>query len=142
MSGQPAAPNPRWHVLGKRTATSPWQVVGDVHAPDAELALLLAKESFFRHREGVRLGVTPRDAAHPAEPGAGLEVRHELEPADLMEPATDKSYRLQTGYAGLGRKRRAAAERVRSAGLRIDRPRPANLREDSAAARAPGVERG
>jgi ring-1,2-phenylacetyl-CoA epoxidase subunit PaaB len=106
----------RWEVLGKRTHEDPWTVVGGVVAPDRDLALLLAKESFFRHGEGVDLAVVRASDIHrfPAP--------------ELMEPATDKSYRMQAGYAGLGRKRRAAHEQVARDGLTIDRPRPEDKR--------------
>ena len=104
---------PRWEVLGRRRAGADWEPVGVVHAPDVELALLLAKESFFRHEEGVALAVS-RD---------GL-VR-ELE---LTEFATDKTYRLQRGYTGLGEKRRRAAARARDAGAVRAHRRPDDLR--------------
>lgn len=103
-------------MLGRRRAGDGWEPVGEVHAPDAELALLLAKESFFRHGEGVDLAVA-RDG----------EFRT-LEDPSLLEFATDKDYRLQRGYTGLGDKRRRAAARAQAAGAVRDHPRPADLR--------------
>ena len=82
----------RWEVLGKRTPDDPWTVVGGVIAPDRDLALLLAKESFFRHGEGIDLAVV-----------RAADI-HRFGDPDLMTPATDKSYRTQAGYAGLGEK--------------------------------------
>jgi ring-1,2-phenylacetyl-CoA epoxidase subunit PaaB len=106
----------RWEVLGKRTHDDPWTVVGGVIAPDRDLALLLAKESFFRHGEGVDLAVVRASDIHRfAEP-------------DLMTPSTDKSYRMQSAYAGLGEKRRAAHEKIQQSGLVVDRPRPEDKR--------------
>jgi len=106
----------RWTVLARRRAGSDWEPVGEVHAPDEEMAVLLAKESFFRHGEGVDLAVT-RDGAFRA-----------LGDPDLLAFATDKSYKLQHGYTGLGSKRRRAAARVAALGARIDRPRPEDRR--------------
>jgi 1,2-phenylacetyl-CoA epoxidase PaaB subunit len=106
----------RWTVLGRRRATDDWEPVGEVHAPDEDMAVLLAKESFFRHGEGVDLAVR-----------RGERFRALGDPA-LLTFATDKSYKLQHGYTGLGGKRRRAAERVAALGARIDRPRPQDRR--------------
>ncbi|MPZ71981.1 MAG: hypothetical protein GEU74_01915 [Nitriliruptorales bacterium] len=106
----------RWEVFGKRTLDDPWTSVGAVHAPDREMALLLAKESFFRHGEGVDFAVVR------------LDDLHVFGRPDLLEFATDKSYRLQSGYTGMGDKRRRAIDMAREAGAVIDRPRPADKR--------------
>lgn len=105
----------RWEVFGKRTSEDAWSSVGAVHAPDEEMALLFAKESFFRHGEGVDFAVVRTRDFHSCGDG------------ELLEFHTDKSYKLQKGYP-LGDKRRRAAERARAAGLVIDRRRPADLR--------------
>lgn len=105
----------RWEVFGKRTANDAWQAVGAVHAPDEEMALLFAKESFFRHGEGVDFAVVrTRDL-------------HVFGQPDLLAFHTDKDYKLQKGYP-LGEKRRRAAARVRELGAVIDRPRPEDKR--------------
>ncbi len=106
----------RWEVFGKRTPDDPWTSVGAVHAPDREMALILAKESFFRHGEGVDFAVVRLDDIHV------------FGRPDLLEFATDKSYKLQTGYTGMGDKRRRAYELARQAGAVIDRPRPSDKR--------------
>ncbi|MBA2528561.1 MAG: hypothetical protein H0V19_01125 [Euzebyales bacterium] len=106
----------RWEVLGKRTPDDPWTSVGAVHAPDVQMALLLAKESFFRHGEGVDFAVVRLTDIHP--------FGHR----DMLTFATDKSYRLQSGYTGMGDKRRRAAARAAEAGAVIDRPRPVDKR--------------
>ena len=106
----------RWMVLGRRTWEDPLTEVGEVHAPDAEAATLLARDCFFRHGEGVDYAVVRAD-----------EVRHCPDP-DALRFATDKSYKLQSGYTGLGQKRRRVAELCRALGLVRDRPRPADLR--------------
>jgi 1,2-phenylacetyl-CoA epoxidase PaaB subunit len=107
---------PRWIVSGRRKAGDDWEDVGFVHAPDLEMALLLAKESFFRHGEGVDLAVA-RDGESAA-----------LGDPDLLTFATDKTYKLQRGYTGLGDKRRRALARARSAGAVRDHRRPVDLR--------------
>ena len=102
----------RWEVFGKRTADDPWTAVGAIHAPDRDMALLMAKESFFRHGEGVDFAVVR------------LADIHVFGRPDMLAFATDKTYKLQTGYSGMGAKRRKAAEQARAAGSVIDRPRP------------------
>lgn len=102
----------RWMVLGRRTWEDTLVEVGEVHAPDADLALLLARDAFFRHGEGVDYAVVRAE-----------EVRHCPDPAAL-EFATDKSYKLQAGYTGLGAKRRRVAELARSLGLVREQARP------------------
>ena len=106
----------RWEVLGRRRPGDGWEPVGVVHAPDTEMALLLAKESFFRHGEGVDLAVTRDGELVP------------LGDPDLLTFATDKSYKLQRGYTGLGRKRRLAQDRARAAGDIREHQRPVDLR--------------
>jgi ring-1,2-phenylacetyl-CoA epoxidase subunit PaaB len=107
---------PRWEVSGRRRHGDDWEPVGYVHAPDAEMALLLAKESFFRHGEGVDLAV--------AKDG---EFRVLGDP-ELLEFATDKTYKLQRGYTGLGDKRRRAIARAMAAGAVRPHRRPPDLR--------------
>src|SRR3712207_4503691 len=107
---------PRWEVLGRRRPDDDWDPVGIVHAPDVEMALLLAKEAFFRHGEGVDLAVS-RAGTFRA-----------LGDPDLLTFATDKTYKLQRGYTGLGGKRRRAVARARAAGAAPSHARPPDLR--------------
>lgn len=107
----------RWDVQGRRTDRDGWQPVGQVHAPDQAMALLLARDAFFRHGEGIDLAVshdggTPMPLARP----------------DLLTFATDKTYKLQRGYTGMGEKRARAVRRAARAGQTVDRPRPPDLR--------------
>ena len=106
----------RWEVFGKRTLDDPWTSVGAVHAPDRDMALLLAKESFFRHGEGVDFAVVRIDDIHA------------FGKPDYLEFATDKTYKLQAGYSGMGDKRRRAHAAAQEAGAVIDRPRPSDKR--------------
>jgi hypothetical protein len=49
-----------WDVLGKRSTDDDFVVVGGIKAPDVEMALLLARETHFRHKEGVAYAVRRR----------------------------------------------------------------------------------
>ena len=104
-----------WDVLGKRTEADGFVVVGAVKAPDAELALLLARETHFRHKEGVAYAVRER----------GSEELHvgTYESAEIGG-VTDRSYRRQEAYAGVGAKLKRVANELAERGLRIDAPRP------------------
>jgi 1,2-phenylacetyl-CoA epoxidase PaaB subunit len=124
-----------WEVLGKRTSGDDWAVVGGVKAPDAEMALVLARETHFRHKEGVAYAVRRRgdDALHVG--GYAPEAIGGL---------TDHSYRRQEAYAGVGGKHKRISREMEALGLRIDRPRPPvgrtrppTRREPSAAAEGP-----
>ena len=115
-----------WDVLGKRKESDELVVVGGVKAPDAEMALLLARETHFRHKEGVEYAVRRRGQE---------EVHRGPYGGDALGGLTDRSYRTQQAYAGVGGKLKRVAELMTERGLRIDRPRPAPG-EGAAAARA------
>ena len=104
-----------WDVLGKRTEDDELVVVGGVKAPDAEMALLLARETHFRHKEGVAYAVRRRGEE---------EVHVGPYEAAVLGGVTDHSYRRQQAYAGVGGKLKKIAERLAEQGIRIDRPRP------------------
>jgi ring-1,2-phenylacetyl-CoA epoxidase subunit PaaB len=64
--------------------------VGSVHAPDAEIALRHARDTYTRRMEGVSLWVIPSasiTASDPADDGA------------MFDPAADKIYRHPTFYS-------------------------------------------
>jgi phenylacetate-CoA oxygenase PaaH subunit len=67
--------------------------VGSVNASDTRMALVLAKECFFRREHPSDLWVVRRDDLHP------------LHETDVLEPGTDKSYRSIEAYKGLAKKR-------------------------------------
>ena len=104
-----------WDVLGKRTDADEFVVVGGVKAPDASMALLLARETHFRHKEGVAYAVRRRgdDRVHE-----GPYDR------DAIGGVTDRSYRRQEAYAGVGAKLKRVSKAMADRGLAIDRPRP------------------
>jgi 1,2-phenylacetyl-CoA epoxidase PaaB subunit len=117
---------PVWDVLGKRTEDDEFVVVGGVKAPDADVALLLARETHFRHKEGVAYAVRRR--------GADDIVVGPYE-AKVLGGVTDRSYRRQEAYAGVGGKLKRVSAEMSKRGLRIDLPRPPVLRSPSHAER-------
>jgi 1,2-phenylacetyl-CoA epoxidase PaaB subunit len=124
-----------WDVLGKRTQDGELEVVGSIKAPDLDLALLLAKETHFRHKEGVAYAVRRR---------GDEEVHAGHYDAELLGGLTDRSYRRQDGYTGVGAKLKRIHEEMAARGLVIDRPRPKPgrvppvVREDARARAAAG----
>lgn len=75
-------------VFRQDTKNDPHVHVGDVHATDAEMALVLAKEQFARRDPCVNLWVAPYSRI-----GATA-----YDDADIFEPSTDKSYRFGGSY--------------------------------------------
>lgn len=61
---------------------------GNVVAPDAEMALLYAREFYGRRQESQRIWVVPREAI--------AEIN---DPDILHPPAVDRSYRNSSGYS-------------------------------------------
>lgn len=62
--------------------------VGSVHAPNADIALLFAKEQYARRMKCVNLWVTRTSHITASK----------YEDSDMFEPAFDKSYREAYGY--------------------------------------------
>ncbi len=104
-----------WDVLGKRSPDDEFVVVGGIKAPDLAMALLLARETHFRRKEAVAYAVRRR----------GEDELH-VGPFDgeTMGGVTDRSYRRQEGYVGVGAKLRRIREQLAERGMVIDRPRP------------------
>jgi 1,2-phenylacetyl-CoA epoxidase PaaB subunit len=107
---------PVWEVLGKRTDEDPFAVVGGVKAPDVEMALLLARETHFRHKEGVSYAVRRR--------GEG-EIHAGAWPAEELGGVTDRSYRRQEGYVGVGAQMKRVQRQLAARGLAVRGPTPA-----------------
>lgn len=80
-------------VFQRKGATEPLVEVGTVNADDTRMALLLAKECFFRRDNPAELWVAHR------------EDLHRLEETDVLEPGSDKSYRSIEAYKGIAKKR-------------------------------------
>src|SRR5439155_17044376 len=104
-----------WDVLRKRTEEDGFVVVGAVKASDADLALLLARETHFRHKEGVGYAVRERGSE---------ELHVGTYGSSLIGGVTDRSYRRQEAYVGVGAKLKRVSHELEERGLRIDAPRP------------------
>lgn len=94
---------PVFEVFHQSKRGEPHVHVGSVHAPDAEMALMLARDQFARRLECVSLWVVPSDH---------ITATSYEDAATWFEPATDKSYREASGFrlADIGRRRGASRE--------------------------------
>ncbi len=79
---------PVYEVFHQQTRGEPHIHVGSVHAPDPEMALILAKEQYARRQACVNLWVVP----------AAAITASDYEDADMFERPLDKSYRESWGY--------------------------------------------
>jgi len=109
---------PIWDVYGKRKPDDAFEWAGSIKASDLEMALVLARETHFRHKEGVAYAVRRHGESDDGE----LHVAPY--PADVLGGVTDHSYRRQEAYAGVGGKHRRVSAMLAERGLVIDRPRP------------------
>jgi ring-1,2-phenylacetyl-CoA epoxidase subunit PaaB len=105
---------PVYEIFGRRKWDDPLAHVGAVHAPDHEAALLLVRETHFRHGEGIDYAVVKR------------EELHHLSDHSLLSHTVDQSYRRQEGYSGFREKRQQArrAAQQRGRGELQKRPVP------------------
>jgi phenylacetate-CoA oxygenase PaaH subunit len=111
-----------WEVFGRRRHEDALEHVGTLHAPDHTTALLLARETHFRHGEGVDYAVVREDQLH------------RLSDPSLLERQVDVSYRMQSGYSGFREKRQRAREAAdeRGAGHLRERPGPTGKQRSEA----------
>jgi ring-1,2-phenylacetyl-CoA epoxidase subunit PaaB len=80
---------PLWEVFVRSRGGLSHRHVGSVHAPDAEIAVRHARDTYTRRMEGISLWVVPSasiTASDPAEDGP------------MFDPAEDKIYRHPTFY--------------------------------------------
>lgn len=80
---------PLWEVFIRARTGMAHRHAGSVHAPDAEMALQAARDTYTRRGEGLSLWVVPSAAivaSDPADKGA------------MFEPTADKIYRHPTFY--------------------------------------------
>lgn len=77
-----------FEVFHQQSRGEPHVHVGSVHAPDAETAIILAKEQFSRRQACVNIWVVPAEAI----------LATAYEDADIFQHGTDKSYREAFGY--------------------------------------------
>lgn len=80
---------PLWEVFVRSKGGLSHRHVGSVHAPDCEIAIRHARDTYTRRMEGVSLWVVPSGAIQASDPAHG---------AVLFEPAEDKIYRHPTFY--------------------------------------------
>jgi ring-1,2-phenylacetyl-CoA epoxidase subunit PaaB len=80
---------PLWEVFVRSKGGLSHRHVGSVHAPDAELALRHARDTYTRRLEGVSLWVVPSAEIVASDPD---------EAGELFEPAESKIYRHPTFY--------------------------------------------
>lgn len=88
-----------FEVFHQQTRGEPHEHVGSIHAPDAEMALILAKEQFGRRPACVSFWVVPEEAITATD----------YNDADIFDHGTDKSYRESFGYETT---KRVRAQRV------------------------------
>jgi phenylacetate-CoA oxygenase PaaH subunit len=100
-----------FEVFGRRKFDDPLTHVGTVHAADVDAALLLARETHFRHNEGVDYAVVATGDVH------------RLHDPTLLERQVDDSYRQQKGYSGFREKRETARAAADARGLGHGRER-------------------
>jgi phenylacetate-CoA oxygenase PaaH subunit len=108
-----------FEVFGRRTWSSPLEHVGSLHADDERTALVLARETHFRHTEGVDFAVVRSDHLHG------------LQDPSVLERKVDHSYKLQSGISGFREKRHAAREAADGRGRGSLRERPSPNRTEN-----------
>lgn len=80
---------PLWEVFIQANPGIPHKHAGSVHAPDAEMALQNARDTYTRRSEGINIWVVPTNhivASSPDDSGS------------FFEPSNDKPYRHPTFY--------------------------------------------
>lgn len=101
-----------WEVFGQRVGAEDPQLVGSILAPDLEMALLLAREAYFRRGEGQRFAVRRR----------GSDEMHFCAADEILGGMTDRSYRRSDGYAGVGARFGRISRELKDKGLAPWRP--------------------
>ena len=80
---------PVWEVFTQKKDGDPHEHAGSVHAADAEMALLNARDVYSRRNEAISIWVVPSTAivaSMPEDAGA------------FFDPANDKIYRMPNYY--------------------------------------------
>ena len=96
-----------WEAFGEQRLAEPPTPVGTLAAPDLEMAILLARETFFRRGEGQRYGVRLR----------GTGEIHWCSDAEVVGGVLDRSYRRPDGYVGVGAKFARVRDELAGRGL-------------------------
>lgn len=105
-----------WDVLQQRTEGDEFVPVGSINAPSLDVALLLARETHFRHGEGVNFAVRRR--------GDSNGELHVCPDPTGLGGVIDRSYRRQDGYVGVGAKLKRVREQLAARGLVVQGARP------------------
>ncbi|WP_169042225.1 1,2-phenylacetyl-CoA epoxidase subunit PaaB [Novosphingobium sp. 1529] len=80
---------PLWEVFVRARGGLEHRHAGSIHAPDAQIAVRHARDTYTRRMEGVSLWVVRSSDIHASDPAQAEE---------LFEPAVDKIYRHPTFY--------------------------------------------
>lgn len=80
---------PLWEVFVRAKGGLSHRHAGSVHAPDAQIALRHARDTYTRRMEGVSLWVVPSAQIHASDAADN---------DSLFDPAQDKIYRHPTFY--------------------------------------------
>jgi ring-1,2-phenylacetyl-CoA epoxidase subunit PaaB len=78
-----------WEVFIQANAGIPHKHAGSLHAPDAKIALMNARDVYTRRSEGMSIWVVPSNAITASSPE---------EAGSFFEPSNDKPYRHPTFY--------------------------------------------
>jgi 1,2-phenylacetyl-CoA epoxidase PaaB subunit len=103
-----------WDVLQRRKPDADWEVAGGIKAPDLDMAMLLARETHFRHKEASDYAVRLR----------GTDEIHRCPDPTGIGGVIDRAYRRSEGYAGVGAKLKKVHAVMKERGLVIDGSRP------------------
>src|SRR4051812_36068056 len=104
---------PLWEVFVRSKGGLSHRHVGSVHAPDAQLALAHARDTYTRRLEGVSLWVVPSAQIVASDPDQAGE---------LFEPAKSKIYRPPTFYDSPAEGKHIGWPRCRRSTCRRERP--------------------
>lgn len=80
---------PLWEVFIRSKGGMSHKHVGSVHAPDDEIAIRHARDTYTRRMEGVSIWVVPSSQITASDP---------TEAGPMFEPAESKIYRHPTFY--------------------------------------------
>ncbi|MCB0481976.1 MAG: 1,2-phenylacetyl-CoA epoxidase subunit B [Flavobacteriales bacterium] len=80
---------PLWEVFIQSKTGLPYKHSGSVHAPDGEMALQNARDTYTRRMEGTSIWVVPTDAIVASSPD---------DSGSFFDPSDDKAYRHPTFY--------------------------------------------
>lgn len=78
-----------WEVFIQSKSGLPYKHAGSLHAPDKEMALQAARDTYTRRNEGTSIWVVPANAIVASNPN---------DQAELFDPTFDKIYRHPTFY--------------------------------------------